>query len=84
MDDVTNGRNVVRFAVDETFLRADAMARLDVIEKMLNLGLIDLDQAKEMEDLTPEGNNAEVNDIEEEDDEMEEEDTLDTGNELGL
>jgi HK97 family phage portal protein len=84
MDDVTNGRNVVRFAVDETFLRADAMARLDVIEKMLNLGLIDIDQAKEMEDLTPEGNNAEVNDIEEEDDEMEEEDTLDTGNELGL
>jgi HK97 family phage portal protein len=84
MDDVTNNRNVVRFAVDDTFLRADAMARLDVIEKMLNLGLIDIDQAKEMEDLTPEGNNAEVNDIEEEDDQMEEEDTLDTGNELGL
>jgi HK97 family phage portal protein len=84
MDDVTNNRNVVRFAVDDTFLRADAMARLDVIEKMLNLGLIDIDQAKEMEDLTPEGNNAEVNDIEEEDDQMEEEDRLDTGNELGL
>jgi len=55
MNDMTANNNVVRFAVDDTFLRADAMARLDVIEKMLNLGLIDLDDAKEMEDLTPEG-----------------------------
>lgn len=81
MDDITNNRNVVRFAVDDTFLRADAMARLDVIEKMLNLGLIDIDQAKEMEDLTPEGNNSEAV---REDDAIEEEDTLNTGNELGL
>ena len=83
MDDVTNARNVVRFSVDETFLRADAMERLNVIEKMLNLGLIDIDQAKEMEDLTPEGNES----MEREDDDAEEaveEDSLDTGNELGL
>lgn len=83
MDDVTNGRNVVRFAVDETFLRADAMERLNVIEKLLNLGLIDVEQAKEMEDLTPEGNES----MEREDDDAEEaveEDSLDTGNELGL
>ncbi len=83
MDDVTNARNVVRFSVDETFLRADAMERLNVIEKMLNLGLIDIDQAKEMEDLTPEGNES----MEREDDDAEEaveENSLDTGNELGL
>lgn len=83
MDDVTNARNVVRFSVDETFLRADAMERLNVIEKMLNLGLIDIDQAKKMEDLTPEGNES----MEREDDDAEEaveEDSLDTGNELGL
>jgi phage portal protein BeeE len=82
MNDITNSQNVVRFAVDETFLRADAMERLNVIEKMLSLGLIDLDQAKEMEDLTPEGNESEMQDVEEED--TEEEDLLDTGNELGL
>ena len=83
MDDITNNRNVVRFAVDDTFLRADAMERLNVIEKLLNLGLIDVEQAKEMEDLTPEGNES----MEREDDDAEEtveEDSLDIGNELGL
>lgn len=82
LNDITNSQNTVRFAVDETFLRADAMERLNVIEKMLNLGLIDIDQAKEMEDLTPDGNESEMEDVEEED--TEEEDLLDTGNELGL
>jgi HK97 family phage portal protein len=56
MNDITSNGNVVRFAVDDTFLRADAMARLSVTEKLLNLGLIDIEQAKEMEDLTPDGN----------------------------
>jgi HK97 family phage portal protein len=55
MDDITNANNVVRFASDETFLRADATARLAVIEKMLSLNLITLDQAKAMEDLSPNG-----------------------------
>lgn len=55
MDDITNANNVVRFASDETFLRADATARLAVIEKMLALNLITLDQAKAMEDLSPNG-----------------------------
>ena len=55
MNDVTSSQNVVRFASDETFLRADATARLDVIEKMLTLNLITLDQAKMMEDLSPNG-----------------------------
>ena len=55
MDDLTAHGNVVRFAIDETFLRADTMARLDAIEKMLNLGLIDIGQAQQMEQLTPNG-----------------------------
>jgi HK97 family phage portal protein len=78
MNDITNSQNVVRFAVDDTFLRADAMERLNVIEKMLNLGLIDIDQAKEMEDLTPDGNDSEM-----EEEDTEEEDLLEE-NELGL
>jgi len=79
MNDITNSQNVVRFAVDDTFLRADAMERLNVIEKMLNLGLIDIDQAKEMEDLTPDGNGSEM-----EEQDTEEEDLLDNETELGL
>ena len=55
MDDITAHGNRVRFAIDETFLRADTMARLDAIEKMLNLGLIDVEQAQSMEQLTPNG-----------------------------
>jgi HK97 family phage portal protein len=56
MDDITRHGNVVKFAVDETFLRADTMARLEAIEKMLALGLIDVEDAREMESMTPYGN----------------------------
>ena len=55
MDDLTPRGSYVRFSVDETFLRQNSMDRLDVIEKMLALQLIDLNQAKAMENLTPEG-----------------------------
>tara|TARA_R110000868_G_scaffold126352_2_gene333351 strand:- start:1555 stop:2718 length:1164 start_codon:yes stop_codon:yes gene_type:complete len=55
MDDITRHGNVVKFAVDETFLRADTMARLDAIEKMLALGLIDIEHAREMEHMSPYG-----------------------------
>ncbi len=55
MDDITRRGNVVKFAIDETFLRADTAARLDALEKMLNLGLIDLPTAQSMEQLTPMG-----------------------------
>jgi HK97 family phage portal protein len=61
MDDITAHGNVVRFALDETFLRADTMARLNSIEKMLNLGLIDISQAQAMEQLTPNGSGDTVN-----------------------
>jgi HK97 family phage portal protein len=55
MDDVTNSQNYVRFAVDETFLRADTLTRLAAIEKMISIGLITVEQAQEMEDLSPNG-----------------------------
>ena len=56
MNDITANGHTVRFNISETFLRSDDKARLEVIEKMLALGLIDIEQAKEMEDLTPNGN----------------------------
>jgi len=56
MDDITARGNVVKFNIEESFLRADTMKRLEAIEKMLSLGLIDVEQAKEMEDMSPNGN----------------------------
>jgi hypothetical protein len=55
MDDITRRGNVVRFALDETFLRADTMARLLAIEKMLTLDLITVDEARALEELSPDG-----------------------------
>jgi HK97 family phage portal protein len=55
MDDLTPRGQEVRFSIDETFLRVDPMTRLQVTAQLLELGLIDINQAKEMEDLTPEG-----------------------------
>jgi len=56
MNDITAAGNYVRFNIEESFLRADTMKRLEAIEKMLSLGLIDVEQAKEMEDMSPNGN----------------------------
>jgi len=56
LDDLTPRGQVVRFATDETFLRSNPQDRLAVTEKLLQLGLIDLNQAKEMEGLAPDGN----------------------------
>ena len=56
MNDLTTAGHEVRFAVDDTLLRADALERITVLEKMLALGLISVEQAMEMEDLTPNGN----------------------------
>jgi HK97 family phage portal protein len=61
MNDITNSQNQVRFAIDDTFLRADAMERLNVIEKMLNLNLITVEQARQMEQLTPLGDTSAIN-----------------------
>ena len=61
MNDITNSSNQVRFAVDDTFLRVDAKDRLEIIEKMLNLDLIDVEQARQMEQLTPLGDASATN-----------------------
>jgi len=61
MDDITPRGNIVRFCIDDTFLRSNALERLNVIEKMISLGLITTEQAMEMEDLTPNGNTNETN-----------------------
>jgi HK97 family phage portal protein len=55
MDDITARGNAVKFDVDSSFLKTEPMERLLVIEKMLSLGLITVEQAMEMEDLTPNG-----------------------------
>jgi HK97 family phage portal protein len=61
MNDITNSQNQVRFAVDDTFLRVDAKDRLDILEKMLNLDLISIEQARQMEQLTPLGDASATN-----------------------
>ncbi len=55
MNDMTNSQNYVRMSLDDSYLRSDALTRLAVIEKMLALNLITIEQAREMEDLTPNG-----------------------------
>jgi HK97 family phage portal protein len=59
MDDITPRGHVVKFAIEESFLRADTIKRLEAIEKMLALGLIDIEDAKEMEQMTPNGKEVE-------------------------
>ena len=61
MNDITNSSNEIRFAVDDTFLRVDAMERLNIIEKMLTLDLINVNQARQMEQLTPLGDTSAIN-----------------------
>jgi HK97 family phage portal protein len=61
LNDITNSQNQVRFAVDDSFLRVDAKERLDIIEKMLTLNLIDVNQARQMEQLTPLGDASATN-----------------------
>jgi HK97 family phage portal protein len=56
MDDITARGNVVKFAINDTFLRQDPLQELLVIEKLLSLGLITVEQAMEMTDQTPNGN----------------------------
>jgi HK97 family phage portal protein len=57
MDDITPNTQFVAFDIDSGFLRANPLERLAVIEKMLALELITVEQAREMEELSPNGNN---------------------------
>ena len=55
MDDISTSGHEVKFAVADTFLKQDPLVEIQVIEKLLTLGLISLEQAMEMTDLTPNG-----------------------------
>ena len=55
MDDISTAGHEVRFAVFDTFLKNDPLVELQVIEKLLTLGLITTEQAMEMTDLSPNG-----------------------------
>jgi HK97 family phage portal protein len=55
MNDITPSTQYLSFDLDSGFLRANPMERLDVIEKMLALGLITTQDAMAMENLSPNG-----------------------------
>ena len=55
MNDISTAGHEVRFAVFDTFLKSDPLVELQVIEKLLTLGLVTPEQAMEMTDLTPNG-----------------------------
>jgi HK97 family phage portal protein len=56
-DDLSPMTQYICFDIDSGFLRTDPMERLAVIEKMLALNLITVEQARSMEELSPNGNN---------------------------
>jgi HK97 family phage portal protein len=55
MDDISTAGHEVKFAVFDSFLKSDPLVELQVVEKLLTLGLITTEQAMEMTDLTPNG-----------------------------
>jgi len=56
MDDVTPRGQYVEFELDD-FLRGNPTERVDVIIKLLESGIIDISEARQMEDLAPRGAN---------------------------
>jgi HK97 family phage portal protein len=55
MNDITPSTQKICFDLDTGFLRANPLERLAVIEKMLTLGLISVEDARAMEELSPNG-----------------------------
>jgi HK97 family phage portal protein len=55
MNDITPSTQKICFDLDSGFLRANPLERLAVIEKMLTLGLISVEDAMAMEELSPNG-----------------------------
>jgi len=55
MPDFATRDVVFRFSL-ESFLRGNALERVDVTVKLLEAGIIDIDEAREFEDLAPRGN----------------------------
>ena len=55
MDDISTAGHEVKFCVGDTFLKQDPLVEIQVLEKLLALGLITTEQAMAMTDLTPNG-----------------------------
>jgi HK97 family phage portal protein len=55
MDDITPPGQVVRFDVDD-YLRGNPLEQIEVLTKMLDAGIINLDEARGQMDLAPRGN----------------------------
>ena len=55
MDDISTAGHEVKFCVGDTFLKQDPLVEIQVLEKLLSLGLITTEQAMAMTDLTPNG-----------------------------
>jgi hypothetical protein len=55
MVDVTPRGQKVRFDLDD-YLRGNPLEQIEVLERMLAAGLIDVDEAREEMDLAPRGN----------------------------
>ena len=55
MDDISTSGHEVKFSVGDTFLKQDPLVEIQVLEKLLTLGLITTEQAMSMTDLTPNG-----------------------------
>ena len=60
MDDITPSTQRVRFEVEE-YLRGTALERIEVTGRMLELGLIDINEARQMEGLAPRGSETNAN-----------------------
>ena len=60
MDDITPMTQRVRFEIEE-YLRGTAIERIEVTARMLELGLINIDEAREMEGLAPRGSETNAN-----------------------
>jgi HK97 family phage portal protein len=55
MPDISTAGHEVKFCVGDTFLKQDPLVEIQVLEKLLSLGLITTEQAMAMTDLTPNG-----------------------------
>jgi HK97 family phage portal protein len=55
MNDITPRGQVVRFDLDD-YLRGNPLEQIEVLTKMLDAGLIDVEEAREEMDLAPRGN----------------------------
>jgi phage portal protein BeeE len=54
MADITAAGSYVRFDLDD-YLREDAKTRTEIVTTLLTNGIIDINEAREMEDLAPRG-----------------------------